>query len=104
MSLSKVGSLNPMFGKEKSDQFVKHMFKDRSGVNNPQYGTKKSADTLDKLRKKVYVYDKNKILIHSYAGIVIASKEIHISSQTINKYIDTEKMYKNYFFRRGAPH
>ena len=42
MSKSKIGELNPMFGKPKSKEFIEH--KDKTGANNP-------------MSKKVYVYD-----------------------------------------------
>lgn len=40
-----------MFGKEKSPEFIEHMYNDRLGVNNPKYGKAKSQETLAKLRK-----------------------------------------------------
>lgn len=46
-----------MYNKEKSPEFIGHMTKDRSGVNNPQFGKAKSKETIEKLTKKVYVYD-----------------------------------------------
>lgn len=98
MSLSKQGSFNPMFDKKKSDEFIKHMFKDRTRAANTQFGVKKSLETLNKLRKKVYVYNSNKELTASYIGAVVASKELHISNQTINKYIDTGNIYKGKYF------
>jgi hypothetical protein len=35
MRFSKIGELNPMFGKEKSLEFIEQMYKDKSGSNNP---------------------------------------------------------------------
>jgi hypothetical protein len=35
MRFSKIGELNPMFGKEKSPEFIEQMYKDKSGSNNP---------------------------------------------------------------------
>jgi hypothetical protein len=40
------GEANPMYGKEKSPEFIAHMTRDRWGANNPAYGVKKSEDTL----------------------------------------------------------
>lgn len=60
MSKQKVGSLNPMFNKEKSKKFIEHMYKDKRGSNNPMFGKPKSEETLSKMRKKVYLYDSNK--------------------------------------------
>jgi hypothetical protein len=42
MSKSKLGSLNPMFNKQKSKEFTEHMYKDRKGSNNPMFGKPKS--------------------------------------------------------------
>ena len=33
------------------------MYKDKSGINNPMFGKSHSIKTLEKLRKKVYVYN-----------------------------------------------
>ena len=57
MKKIKLGELNPMFNKEKSQKFIEQMYKDKSGINNPMYGKSHSIKTLEKLRKKVYVYN-----------------------------------------------
>ena len=62
------------------------------------FGKAKSEETLAKLRKKVYIYDMNKELINSYDSLVIAVKDLHIASETIKKYLDTNKLYKNKYF------
>ena len=98
MSKSKVGALNPMFNKEKSEEFVAHMNKDRKGSNNPMFGKTKSEETLAKTRKKVYVYDSNKQFIKSYDSIGFAVKDLHISFETIKKYLDTDRAYKDKYF------
>jgi group I intron endonuclease len=98
MSKSKKGELNPMFNKEKSKEFIEHMNKDRKGINNPMFGKSKSEDTLAKLRKKVYIYDNNKEFIKSYDSVGKAVKELHISSETIKKYLNTNKLYKDKYF------
>jgi len=98
MSKSKKGELNPMFNKEKSKEFIEHMNKDRKGINNPMFGKTKSESTLVKLRKKVYIYDENKQFIKSYDSLGFAVKDLHIASETIKKYLDTNKLYKNKYF------
>jgi group I intron endonuclease len=98
MSKSKVGKLNPMFNKEKSKEFIEHMYKDRTGPNNPMFGKPKSKETLDKMSKKVYVYDSNKEFIILYDSIKFAVKDLHIAAETIKKYLDTDKIYKNKYF------
>jgi hypothetical protein len=64
MSKSKSGSLNPMFNKPKSKEFIEQMFRDKTGAN---VWVTKSPETLAKLSKKVYVYDSNtKELVYCY--------------------------------------
>jgi group I intron endonuclease len=98
MRESKVGRLNPMFNKKKSKEFIAHMNKDRRGSNNPMFGKIKSEETLAKLSKKVYVYDNNRQFIICYDGVVSAVKDLHIAAETIKKYINTDKLYKNKYF------
>ena len=98
MSKSKLGALNPMFNKEKSEEFVVHMYKDRKGSNNPMFGKTKSEETLAKIRKKVYVYDSNKQFIKSYYSVRFAVKDLHIASEIIKKYLDTDRAYKDKYF------
>jgi group I intron endonuclease len=87
-----------MFNKEKSKEFIENMYKDRSGSNNPMFGKAKSEETLAKLRKRVYVYNINKEFITSYDSIGFAVKDLHIATETINKYLDTDKVYKDKYF------
>jgi group I intron endonuclease len=98
MSALKKGSNNPMFGKEKSKEFIENMLKDRKGINNPMFGKIKSEETLAKIRKTVYVYNCDKTLINFYESVGLAVKDLHISSETIKKYKDTGKTYKNLYF------
>ena len=98
MSKQKVGSLNPMFHKEKSKEFIEHMYKDKRGSNNPMFGKPKSEETLSKMRKKVYLYDSSKEFIICYDSVKSAVKYLHIAAETISKYLDTKKMYKNKYF------
>ena len=37
-----------MYNKEKSKEFIEHMYKDRTGPNNPMFGKPKSKKTLEK--------------------------------------------------------
>jgi group I intron endonuclease len=99
MRKSKLGELNPMFNKEKSQKFIKQMYKNKSGINNPMYGKTHNVETLEKLRKKVYVYNSDtKQLEKVYKGIVIASKDLKISYETLKKYSRSNKVYKNKIF------
>lgn len=86
MSKSKSGSLNPMFNKPKSKEFLEQMFRDKTGANNPMFGKPKSPETLAKLSKKVYVYDSNtKELVCSYDSYKSAVKNLGVSYETIKK-------------------
>ena len=98
MSKSKVGALNPMFNKEKSKEFIAHMYKDKTGENNPMFGKVKSEETLAKIRKKIYVYDSNKQFIKCYDSIGLAVKDLQIAFETIKKYLDTDRTYKDKYF------
>ena len=64
------------------------MYKDRKGSNNPMFGKTKYEETLAKIRKKVYVYD----------SIKFAVNDLHIAFETIKKYLDTDKTYKDKYF------
>lgn len=98
MSRAKVGDLNPMFNKIKSKEFLAHMNKDRKGSNNPMYGKPKSEATLAKLRKKVYIYDSSRQFIKCYDSVGSAVKDLRIAAETLRKYLDTEKLYKEKYF------
>jgi hypothetical protein len=63
------------------------------------FGKPKSAETLAKMSKKVYVYDGNtKEFIKCYDSMANAVKDLHISYETIKKYLDTQKVYKEKLF------
>jgi group I intron endonuclease len=98
MRKSKIGKLNPMFNKDKSKEFLLYMNKDKKGSNNPMFGKAKSEETLAKLRKKIYIYDDSKQFIKYYDSIKSAVKDLHIAAETIKKYLNTNKLYKNKYF------
>lgn len=98
MSKSKLGVLNPMFNEQKSKEFIAHMNKDRRGFNNPMFGKRKSEETLAKLRKEVYVYDSNRQFIKCYYSVGSAVKDLSIAAETIKKYVNTDKLYKDKYF------
>lgn len=98
MSRAKVGDLNPMFNKIKSKEFLAHMNKDRKGSNNPMYGKPKSEATLAKLRRKVYIYNSSRQFIKCYDSLGYAVKDLRIAAETIKKYLDTDKLYKDKYF------
>jgi group I intron endonuclease len=87
-----------MFNKEKSKEFTAYMNKDRRGSNNPMFGKYKSEETLAKLRKKVYIYGSSRQFIKCYDSVGFAIKDLRITSHTIKKYLDTDKLYKDKYF------
>ena len=40
MRQSKLGQNNPMFGKDKSPEFIEQAFRDKHGIHNPMFGKK----------------------------------------------------------------
>jgi len=71
------------------------------GVNNPQFGVKKSTETLAKLTKLVYVYDYlTKNLIGTYSTVQ-CSKEFKMGKDTLTKYLNNGLPYKNKIFSRN---
>lgn len=98
--LNRSGKLNPMYGKTFSTELKNMQVRNKAGINNPQFGVKKSAKTIAKLTKLVYVYDfKTKNLIGSYSTVQ-CSKEFKIGKDTLTKYINNGLPYKNKLFSR----
>jgi group I intron endonuclease len=99
MKLSKIGELNPMFGKEKSPEFIEQMYRDKSGSNNPMWRKTHSEETLNKMRKNVYVYDAiSKELIKKYDSSVMVKKDFKMGYDTLKKYINSDKPFKGKIF------
>lgn len=74
--------------------------KDKSGINNPQYGVIKSPETIAKLSKFVYVY---KIETNEYLGqfqTVQCSKHFKMGKDTLQKYLNSGKPFKRLLFVR----
>lgn len=106
--LKRSGKLNPMYDREKSSEFIAMQIKDKSGINNPQYGVIKKASTIDKLVNNVYVYD---ALSHEHLGTFstveckkhfrmgcfLLDKKTH---DTLKKYLDTRKAYLFYIIKK----
>ena len=98
------GNLNPMFGREFSPEFIAMQKRDKTGENNPQFGTKKTLETLAKITKLVYVYDYGtKNLIGSFPTVQ-CSKEFKIGKDTLTKYLKNGLPYKNKLFSRIKLH
>lgn len=89
-----------MFGKEKSPEFIEQMYKDKSGSNNPMQDKTHSPETLSKMKKAVWVYNStSKELIKKYDETVELKKNLKIGYDTIKKYLDSNKSYKDKLFR-----
>jgi group I intron endonuclease len=98
--LNRSGKLNPMYGKLFSTEFINMQICDKKGKNNPMYGLKKSAFTIEKISKKVYVYDyETKNLIGSYSTVE-CSKYLKMGKDTLTKYLNNGLPYKNKLFSR----
>jgi group I intron endonuclease len=98
--LSRSGKLNPMYGKNFSAEFIKMQVRNKAGINNLQYGVKKSGATKAKLTKVVYVYDyETKNLIGSYSTVQ-CSKYFKMGKDTLTKYLKNGLPYKNKLFSR----
>ena len=98
--LNRSGKLNPMYGKTFSTDYLKMQSCNKAGINNPQYGVQKSANTLAKLTKLIYVYDSlTKILIGTYSTIQ-CSKEFKMGKDTLKKYLKNGLPFKNKIFSR----
>jgi len=102
--LNRSGSLNPMYGREKSKEFLEIQTKDRSGSNNPLYGKIKSASTLAKITKLVYVYNVENMIFIGEFSTVNCSKEFNMGKDTLRKYIKNGLPFKGKLFSRNKLH
>lgn len=50
------------------------------------------------IRKAIFLFDSDKKYIQKFDGLIIASKELGISIDTINKHAKSKMPYKNYIF------
>jgi hypothetical protein len=102
--LNRSGKLNPMFGGVFSSEFISMQTRNKEGKNNPMYGIKKSADTIAKLQKLIYVYEYNtKNLIGSYPTVQ-CSKKFKMGKDTLTKYLNNGMPFKNKLFSRIKLH
>lgn len=76
--------------------------RDKSGSNNPLYGKIKSALTIAKLTKLVYVYNgrEDMSFIGEYST-VNCSKQFNMGKDTLTKYIKNGLAFKGKIFSRN---
>lgn len=98
--LNRSGELNPMYGKPFSKEFINMQIRYKKGKNNPMFGLKKSANTIEKITKKVYVYEyETKNLIGIYSTVE-CSKTFKMGKDTLSKYLKNGLPYKKNLFSR----
>lgn len=98
--LNRTGKLNPMYGKIFSSEFLSHQIKDKRGINNPMFGIKKSAETLIKLQKLIYVYESETTKFIGAYPTIQCSKEFKMGKDTLTKYLNNGLPFKNKLFSR----
>ena len=98
--LNRKGKLNPMFGLSKSKEFMEMQFKDKIGHNNPCYGKIKTASTLAKITKIVYVYNCLDMSLIGEYSTVNCARMFKIGKDTLTKYIKSGLPYKGKIFSR----
>ena len=96
-----MGELNPMYRRVKSPEFIDWQTRDKTGINNPQFGVVKSERTIAKLTNLVYVYSRDLVLIGSYSTTQCLAT-YNIGSDTLYKYLKSGKAYKGRLFRRSC--
>lgn len=96
--LNRSGSLNPMYRREKSKVFLDMQTRDKSGSNYPLYGKIKSALTIAKLTKLVYVYNSEDMSFIGEYSTVNCSKLFNMGKDTLTKYIKNGLPFKGKIF------
>nr|YP_010714071.1 GIY-YIG homing endonuclease [Fuscoporia gilva]WDD39634.1 GIY-YIG homing endonuclease [Fuscoporia gilva] len=96
--LSRSGSLNPMFDRIKSKEYLIMQNRNKSGANNPLYGKSKSILTISKITKLVYVYKFKEMSLIGIFPTVKCSKQFKMGKDTLTKYIKSGLPYKGKLF------
>lgn len=126
-AIKRSGFLNPMANRQLSPEFIAMQKRSKKGIKNPQYGVNKSAATIAKLTKLVYVYEtiglpslwilakqgkeycinntssNNIKLIGSYSTVK-CSKIFNMGKDTLYKYLLSGKPFKEKIFSRIKLH
>lgn len=98
--LNRKGSLNPMFGKTFSPEFIEMQSRDRKGINNPMFGKIKSPATIAKVNKLIYVYEAETIKFIGVFSTVECAKQFKIGKDTLTKYLSNKLPFKGKIFSR----
>jgi len=102
--ISRLGSLNPMSGKQFSPEFLHMQTRNKAGINNPNYGVKKSTTILAKIIKLVYVYNSEDMNYIGSFPTVVCSKTFKIGKDTLSKYIKSGLPFKGKIYSRKKLH
>lgn len=78
--------------------------RDKTGINNPLFGIKKSAKTLAKLIKPVYVYIAEDLSFIGVYSTVECSKTFKLAKDTLTKYLKSGLPYKGKIYSRTKLH
>jgi group I intron endonuclease len=86
-------------GKYLSEETKKLLSQLFSGELNPFWEKTHSEETLNKMRKNVYVYDAiSKELIKKYDSSVMIKKDLKMGYDTLKKYLNSDKPFKGKIF------
>jgi hypothetical protein len=93
-----------MYNKQLSLEFKYMQTRNKKGINNPLFGTKKSAITLAKITKLVYVYNAEDMSYVDIYPTVKCSKTFKIGKDTLSKYLNSGQAYKGLIYSRTKLH
>jgi len=93
-----------MYNKQLSLEFKYMQTRNKKGINNPLFGTKKSAITLAKITKLVYVYNAEDMSYVDIYPTVKCSKTFKIGKDTLSKYLNSGQAYKGLIYSRKKLH
>ncbi len=104
--ISRLGSLNPMSGKQFSPEFLYMQTRNKAGINNPNFGVKNSNATLAKIIKLVYIYNSEDMIYIGSFPTVVCSKIFKIGKDTRKrtKYIKSGLPFKGKIYSRTKLH
>jgi len=98
------GVLNPMYGCVKSTEFMEMQSRDKSGINNPNYGHINTSSTIAKITKLVYVYNSSGMSFIGEYPTVKCYKHFNMGKNTLSKYIKNGLPFKGHIFSRKKWH